>query len=93
MRGDIRIPIGLMFAVIGIMLAIFGVLTQFGILFDRAIYERSLGININIWWGLILLAFGAGMYYFGHRADSLASAGDTKTETRKKDKRPRGHGH
>ncbi len=91
MRGDIRIPIGLMFAVIGILLAIFGVLTQFGLVLDRAIYERSLGININIWWGLILLAFGAGMYYFGQRADSRAQTLGVNTQELKKDKRPHGH--
>jgi hypothetical protein len=92
MRGDIRIPIGLMFAVLGLMLTVFGVFTNFGIIADRTIYERSLGININIWWGLILLAFGAGMYYFGRRADATipptdAALDGTKTEPRKSQKR------
>ena len=93
MRGDIRIPIGLMFAVLGIMLAVFGVLTQFGILLDRSIYERSLGININIWWGLAQFVFGAAMYYFGRRADALAQVTGTKLEPTKKDDRPRRAGH
>ena len=48
---DIRWPIGLMFTLIGALLAGFGAVVQS----DHAI---SLGININLVWGLILLAFG-----------------------------------
>jgi hypothetical protein len=92
MRGDIRIPIGLMFAVLGLMLAAFGVLTHFGILADKSIYDRSLGINVNVWWGLILLAFGAGMYYFGRKADSaILPTDESITATKTADRKPRGH--
>lgn len=49
---DIRIPIGLMFALIGVLLAGFGAVS------DKAIYARSLGLNVNLWWGLALLVFG-----------------------------------
>ncbi len=52
---DIRMPIGLMFSVFGVILTIYGLVS------DRAIYVRSLGININLVWGLALIAFGAGM--------------------------------
>jgi ABC-type Fe3+-siderophore transport system permease subunit len=48
---DIRWPIGLMFTLIGALLAVFGAVVKS----DHAI---SLGININLVWGLILLAFG-----------------------------------
>jgi hypothetical protein len=58
---DIRTPIGLMFSVFGV------ILTAYGLLSDRAIYVRSLGININLVWGLILVAFGAGMLLLGMR--------------------------
>jgi ABC-type Fe3+-siderophore transport system permease subunit len=51
---DIRWPIGLMFTLIGALLAIYGAVTTS----DHAI---SLGININLIWGLVLLAFGAFM--------------------------------
>ena len=41
------------------MFTIFGVmLTLYGLASDQAIYARSLGININLWWGLVLLVFG-----------------------------------
>jgi hypothetical protein len=55
MKLDVRIPIGLMFTIIGV--ALFG----YGLTSDRAIYARSLGINVNLWWGLVLLAFGLSM--------------------------------
>jgi hypothetical protein len=55
MRLDLRLPIGLMFTIIGAMLSVFGLVS------DDAIYARSLGINVNLRWGLVLLAFGLGM--------------------------------
>jgi hypothetical protein len=48
---DIRWPIGLMFTLIGVLLAAFGVV--------RAGDSVSLDININLVWGLVLLVFGA----------------------------------
>jgi hypothetical protein len=52
MAIDIRLPIGLLFTVLGAILAAFGVFS------DPAIYARALGYNVNLWWGLALLAFG-----------------------------------
>ena len=49
---DIRIPIGSMFTVLGALLA------GYGLLGDKSIYSRSLGINLNLDWGLVLLVFG-----------------------------------
>jgi hypothetical protein len=51
---DIRLPIGMMFSLLGILLAGYGLYTNG----DTAMYASSLNININIWWGLVLLAFG-----------------------------------
>jgi len=62
MNLDLRLPIGLMFSIFGVMLAVFGLLS------DAAIYDRSLGINVNLWWGLVLLAFGLVMLGFAIRA-------------------------
>jgi len=56
MNIDIRIPIGLMFVVLGVILTVFGLVTSFGSAHD--IYQRSLNINVNLWWGLVNLAFG-----------------------------------
>lgn len=58
---DIRVPIGMLFLILGLLLIAYGIIS------DPAIYARSLGININIWWGLCLTLFGAGMFFFGRR--------------------------
>jgi hypothetical protein len=47
---DIRWPIGLMFTLIGVLLVITGAVTGAD--------ARSLNININLWWGIVLLVFG-----------------------------------
>jgi hypothetical protein len=59
---DIRIPIGLMFSLIGAILTIFGLVS------DTKLYDRSLGINVNLGWGCVLLAFGAFMLTLAWRA-------------------------
>ena len=41
---------------------------------DAAIYARSLGINVNLWWGLVLLAFGLVMLGFALRAGKRLQA-------------------
>ena len=58
---DIRLPIGLVFSVIGILM------TAFGAASSSAVYQRSLGINVNLYWGLVLLAFGVIMVALGRR--------------------------
>lgn len=58
---DIRLPIGLLFSVVGTLLG------GYGILSNKAIYQRSLGININLAWGVVLLIFGVAMLVLGYR--------------------------
>jgi len=62
MTLDLRLPIGLMFSIFGVMLVIYGLVS------DTAIYARSLGINVNLWWGVVLLAFGLAMLGLALRA-------------------------
>ena len=62
MRLDLRFPIGLMFSLFGVILVVYGLVT------DPSLYGRSLGINVNLWWGLVLLAFGLVMLFFGVKA-------------------------
>jgi hypothetical protein len=64
---DIRLPIGLMFSILGLLLAGFGF---FG---DQSIYRRSLGINMNLWWGIVMLAFGLIMLVMSRRRAPSAS--------------------
>lgn len=54
---DIRWPIGLMFSLVGLLMTIFGFATKG----DAEMYHRSLDININLIWGIILLLFGGFM--------------------------------
>jgi hypothetical protein len=63
---DIRLPIGFVFSTVGILLTVFGAMS------NRAIYERSLGINVNLDWGLVLLAFGLVMVTLGRHGTSRA---------------------
>ena len=62
MNLDVRLPIGLMFTMFGV------ILTGYGLVADSAIYRPSLGINVNLWWGLVLLGFGVVMFAFAMRA-------------------------
>ena len=61
MRLDVRLPIGMLFSIFGILLTLFGAFS------DPALYERSLGINVNLIWGVVLLGFGAVMLFLGRR--------------------------
>ncbi|HEY0321781.1 MAG TPA: hypothetical protein VGC66_12540 [Pyrinomonadaceae bacterium] len=61
---DIRLPIGGMFAIVGLLLAVYGLLTTG----DAQTYTRSLFININLWWGIVMLIFGLFMLYLGRRS-------------------------
>ncbi len=60
---DLRWPIGLMFSLIGLLLTIYGAATNS----NTETYKGSLGININLWWGLILLVFGVFMLLMAFR--------------------------
>ena len=66
---DIRLPMGLMFTIIGAIIAVYGAMTR-----GSEIYAKhSLGININLWWGIVMALFGLAMLYLAQRA-SKASA-------------------
>jgi hypothetical protein len=58
---DIRLPIGALFTILGLLLVIFG-LTG-----DGEIYQKSLGININLAWGAVLAVFGVLMFLMGRK--------------------------
>lgn len=64
MRFDLRIPIGGLFLVYGVVLSLYGVLG------DRAQYVRSLGMNINLACGIGLLILGGLFLLFAYRRRS-----------------------
>lgn len=57
---DIRIPIGLMFTIIGTLITIFGFVTMS----NTEMYHKSLGINVNIIMGILMLIFGLIMLFY-----------------------------
>ena len=59
---DIRIPLGLIFLITGGIMALFGLFTR-----SSALYTRSLGINLNLGWGLVMFFFGLIMFAVGRR--------------------------
>jgi hypothetical protein len=61
MNLDIRVPIGILFTIVGLLLA------GYGLASDPTIYQRSLGYNVNVDWGIVLLIFGIIMLVFGRR--------------------------
>jgi len=61
MTFDLRYPIGILFTIYGVLLTVYGLVS------DKEIYSRSLGININLIWGIVMLVFGLVMFYFARR--------------------------
>ena len=67
MGFDIRLPIGIMFSTFGLLLAAYGAATR-----GSDIYARhSLGINVNLWWGMAMLVFGLAMLLLARRGSRL----------------------
>lgn len=65
---DLRFPLGIMFGLVGLILAVYGLMTGSNV----ELYKCSLGININLVWGSFLLVFGIIMLAFavkGAKAD------------------------
>ncbi len=63
MNLDLRIPMGLMFLIVGAILSIYGLATM-----GSPIYAKSVGMNINLVWGIVMLVFGGTMFLLGQRS-------------------------
>lgn len=61
---DIRLPIGGLFTALGVIIGGYGIATNG----DAAHYAASLGVNINLWWGLVMLVAGVLFLLAGMRA-------------------------
>jgi len=61
MQLDIRLPLGLMLVALG------AILVGYGILGDAAVYQKSMGINVNLWWGAVLVVVGGVMLVLAKR--------------------------
>ena len=76
MNLDIRLPIGGLFTLLGLLLA------GYGLMSDDAVYARSLGHNVNLSWGLAVLVFGLVFLFFGRKGTSAARPAETEPEGR-----------
>lgn len=77
---DVRFPIGGLFTALGLLLSGYGLATAG----NTAQYARSLSVNINLWWGLVMLVFGLLLLllaFRGRRNRSLGAEGQA-TEAR-----------
>jgi hypothetical protein len=62
MHLDVRVPLGLLFLVLGIILVVYGFAA------DPIIYtQHSLGQNVNLFWGVVFAAFGVVMLLLSRR--------------------------
>ena len=61
MNFDLRYPVGFMFTLYGL------ILTGVGLFGGAELYQKSLGINMNLWWGLVMLLFGLTMLLLAFR--------------------------
>ena len=61
MSFDLRFPLGMMFTVFGL------IVTGVGLFGGADLPEKSLGINMNLWWGLVMTVFGLGMLFLALR--------------------------
>lgn len=60
---DIRLPLGMIFVTLGLILFGYGMATH-----QNPMYAVSMGININVVWGLVMLAFGGFMLVLARRS-------------------------
>lgn len=61
MQFDLRLPIGIIFTIYGVLL------TAYGLFGNKEQYTKSLGINVNLIWGVVMLIFGVVMFFFAKR--------------------------
>jgi len=76
MGVNIKLPIGLMFSILGILLTVHGLITAS----DTEMYEKSLNINVNLWTGLLMIVLAA-IFLISLKFDKKAARKDSEKET------------
>ena len=74
MQLDIRLPIGLMFSVLGVLLIVVGLVLRQG---------PSQPLNVNLWWGAVMFVFGVIMFMLGRRGTATARLAEESPEGKK----------
>ena len=73
---DLRMLIGVVLTALGLLIGGYGIATNG----DAALYASSLDLNINLWWGLVMLVFGVLMMLVArraHRPDTMHPAAES----------------
>jgi cytochrome c biogenesis protein CcdA len=73
MQLDIRLPIGLMFTVLGLLLVVVGTF----------LHPNNQAVNVNLWWGAVMLIFGVVMFVLGRRGTATARLTEESPEGKK----------
>ena len=84
---DLRIPMGLMFTFTGAIMTTWGIKTNG----DTTLYAKSLGLNVNLWWGMVLLVFGLVMLVLGRRGQTRALREEKQEGPQEEGSERRGH--
>jgi membrane protein implicated in regulation of membrane protease activity len=74
MQLDIRLPIGLMFTVLGALLTLFGLFAH------QTATGAAQTNNVNLWWGIVMLVFGVVMFVLGRRGTATARLAEESPE-------------
>ena len=74
MQLDIRLPIGLMFSVLGVLLIVVGLVVH---------QSPSQPLNVNLWWGAVMFVFGVIMFMLGRRGTATARLAEESPEGKK----------
>jgi hypothetical protein len=75
MNLDLRIPMGLMFTLVGMILTVYGLMTM-----GSPMYAMSGGLNANLDWGVVLLVFGTIMFILGRNGQRRAARTPAKPQ-------------
>jgi len=63
MTMDVRVPIGGLLSILGLLIAGYGLATAG----DTQVYAKSLAFNVNLWWGTFMLIFGLALLGLARR--------------------------
>jgi hypothetical protein len=74
MKLDLRVPLGMLFTLVGTILGAYGLSTRN----NPDMYVKSLGIDMNLWWGIALLVFGIVSLALGRRGQMKIEKAETK---------------
>jgi hypothetical protein len=72
---DVRWPIGTLFATLGLLLTGYGLATAG----NAQQYARSLSVNVNLWWGMVMLVFGLVLLLAAWKGGKTPSGSPTRS--------------